>query len=70
MTRATPVLALTLLASLLSAPVALANHDQGNVRFDSLGGNEWWVEVKLSGAKASSRCGAPRCATRTASGAP
>ena len=38
--------------SAFSLPAAEANHDQDGITFDHVGGNEWWVEVKLSGSKA------------------
>jgi hypothetical protein len=31
-------------------PATSANHLQNGVSFDSLGGNEWWVEVQLGGS--------------------
>ncbi|HUR63904.1 MAG TPA: hypothetical protein VM241_05435 [Candidatus Thermoplasmatota archaeon] len=46
------------LASLALAPLALANHvqtDSGNpIVFRSQGGNEWWVQVQISGQGAGS----------------
>lgn len=56
---ATLLAALTLLPAVaLTAPQAAANHvqtDSGNVIvFDHKGGNEWWVEVLLSGQDAGS----------------
>lgn len=48
---ATRLLLACLLVGLLgiTVPNAGANHDQGGVSIDSLGGNEYWVEVQLSG---------------------
>ena len=34
------------------APSASANHAQEGVTFDSLGGNEWWVDLQLGGSYA------------------
>lgn len=42
--------AATALALLVVALPADANHTQGGITFDSLGGNEWWVDVQLGGA--------------------
>lgn len=43
------LLALSVLALLIPMPLALANHAQDGVTFDSLGGNEWWTDVQLGG---------------------
>ncbi|MEA3166284.1 MAG: hypothetical protein QOJ26_1156 [Thermoplasmata archaeon] len=44
-----PAAVLAALGFLLSALPAQANHDQEGVTFDSIGGNEWWVDVQLGG---------------------